>query len=191
MVMSRRQVPGNVRGGSVAGECEVRVNDAKDVACRWVSEQGSRTPGFTGAFFHGSINWAGDDATVPATSDVDVMVVIDDPDPPPKPGKFCYQDVVLEVSYLPANRLCSPERVLGTFNLAGSLAAPSIILDPSGELTALQATVARDYAKRRWVRQRCADARDKILSGYKWNAADPWHDQVVSWLFPAGITTHV
>jgi hypothetical protein len=169
----------------------VLVNDAKDVARQWVSEQGSLMPGFTGAFFHGSVNWAGDDATLPATSDVDVMVVVDDPDQPPKPGKFRYRDVLLEVSFLPAGQLRSSEQVLGSYNLAGSFRAPSIILDPSGSLTALQAAVARDYAKRRWVRQRCANARDKILNGYGWSAADPWHDQVVSWLFPAGITTHV
>jgi hypothetical protein len=169
----------------------VLVGEARDVARQWVVEQGSRTPGFAGAFFHGSINWLADDNVLPATSDVDVMLVIDDPRPAAKPGKCVYQDVLLEVSLLPSDRLRSPEDVLGTYNLAGSFHVPSVILDPTGGLTALQAAVATGYAERRWVRRRCLDARDKILHGYAWNSGDLWPDQVVSWLFPAGITTHV
>jgi hypothetical protein len=169
----------------------VLVKDAKHVARQWVDEQGRRMPGFAGAFFHGSINWLGDDAIVPSTSDIDIMLVLDDPALAAKPGKFRYQDVLLEVSFFPSEQLRSPEHVLGTYNLAGSFHVPSIILDPSGHLAALQEVVSRDYARRRWVRRRCQDARDKILHGFARNPADPWHDHVVAWLFPAGITTHV
>lgn len=30
-----------------------------------------------------------------------------------------------------------------------------------------------------------------MLSGYRLSESDPFHDQVLAWLFPAGITTHV
>ena len=120
----------------------VRIKEAKDVARRWVREEASGAPGFVGAFFHGSTNWLPDDALLPATSDLDVMVVLDDPNPPVKPGKFRYQDVLLEVSYLPSAHVRSPEIVLGRYQLAGSFRTPGIILDPSGRLTALQAAVA-------------------------------------------------
>ena len=161
------------------------------MARQWVLEEASATPDFVGAFYHGSTNWLMDDAELPATSDVDVMVVLDDPNPPLKPGKFIYCDVLLEISYLPSDQLQSPELVLGQYHLAGSFQSPSIILDPSGQLTRLQAAVARDYAKRRWVRRRCEHARSRILAGFSLREPDPFHDQVVGWLFPAGVTTHV
>ena len=163
------------------------------MARQWVIEEASATPDFVGAFYHGSTNWLMDDAELPATSDLDVMVVLDDPNPPLKPGKFIYRDVVLEISYLPSDQLRSPALVLGQYHLAGSLQSPSIILDRSGQLTKLQAAVARDYAKRRWVRRRCEHARGKILGGFSLHLQEsaPFHDQVVGWLFPAGVTTHV
>jgi hypothetical protein len=169
----------------------VLVKEAKDAARRWVLAEASGTPGFTGAFFHGSTNWLADDVPLPATSDVDVMVVLDDPNPPLKPGKLIYDGVLLEVSYLARDQLRSPELVLGQYHLAGSFHTPSIILDPSGELTALQTAVSSDYAKRQWVYRRCQHARDKILGGFAMNESDPFPDQVVAWLFPAGITTHL
>ena len=168
------------------------VKDAKAVARQWVLEEAGRIPGFWGAFYHGSTNWLPDDAALPATSDVDVMVVLDDPNPPHKPGKFIYRDVLLEVSYLPRDQLQSAELILSQSHLAGSFRTASIIADPSGQLTKLQERVARDYAKRRWVTKRCEHARDKILGNLRGlDEAAPFHDQVTGWLFAAGVTTHV
>lgn len=168
------------------------VRDAKEAAREWVLEAARRLPGFQGAFFHGSTTWLPDDAPLHAASDVDVMVVLADPVPPEKPGKFLYRGVLLEASYLSEDELRSPEAVLGQYHLAGSFRAPSVILDPSGRLTELQATVSRDFAKRRWVLARCAHARDKVLAGLgRLDASDPFHQQVLTWLFPTGVTTHV
>lgn len=169
----------------------MRVKDAKAVARAWVVEQGVRTPGFAGAIFHGSTAWLADDAPLPTTSDVDIIIVLRDADLPNKPGKFVYRGVLLEVSYISGDQLQSADQVLGQYHLAGSLRSPTVIVDPSGRLTELQAAVARDFAKRHWVRRRCEHARERILSGFRLNASDPFHDQVVAWLFPAGITTHV
>src|SRR5438552_1120267 len=124
------------------------VKHAKDVARQWVIEEASNVPGFYGAFYHGSTNWLPDDTPLPATSDVDVMVVLADPNPPVKLGKFLYRDVLLEISYLPRDQLQSPDNVLGDYHMAGSFRTPSIISDPSGQLTKLQTVVSKDYAKR-------------------------------------------
>lgn len=168
------------------------VKDAKDVARQWVMEEASKVPGFCGAFYHGSSNWLLDDAVLPATSDVDVMVVLTDPNPPDKLGKFIYRGVILEVSYLPSDQLRSPDLILGQSHMAGSFRTPSIILDPSGQLTILQAAVSKDYAKRQWVYKRCEHARDKVLRNLQGlNVSEPFHDQVVPWLFATGVTTHV
>jgi hypothetical protein len=165
---------------------------AKDLARQWVIEEAGKTPGFCGAFFHGSANWLTDDAALPATSDLDIMVVLADPDPPAKLGKFIYRDVMLEVSYLPRDQLRSPEQILGDYHMAGSFRAPGIISDPSGQLARLQAAVSKDYAKRQWVDKRCEDARNKILRNVEsLHESDPFYDQVSAWLFAAGVTTHV
>ena len=168
------------------------VGHAKDVARRWVFEEARTVPGFRGAFIHGSTNWLPDAAVLAATSDVDVVVVLADPLPPPKVGKFAYRDVLLDVSYLPSDQLRSPDLILAQSHLAGSFRTASVILDPSGRLTDLQAVVSKDYAKRRWVHRRCEHARDKVLRNLQGlNESEPFHDQVVSWLFGTGVTTHV
>jgi hypothetical protein len=173
-------------------EVVVILRQAKEVARQWVIEEAALAPGFGGAFYHGSATWLADDADLPATSDLDVMVVLDTPDPPDKPGKFVYRDVLLEVSYLPSDRLRSPDLILGKYQLAGSFRTASVIADPSGRLREVQAAVAKDFAKRRWVRTRCEDARDNVLRHLRsWRESEPLHDQVPAWLFATGVTTHV
>jgi hypothetical protein len=81
------------------------VKDAQDVAHRWVIKEAGKAPGFDGAFYAGSTNWLPDDAVFPSTSDVDVWVVLADPDLLAKPGKFIYRDVILDVSYLPSDQV--------------------------------------------------------------------------------------
>lgn len=168
------------------------VRDARDVARQWVIEEAGKAPGFHGAFYAGSTNWLPDEAVLPPTSDVDVWVVVADPEPPEKPGKFIYRDVILEVSYLAGDRLRSPDRILGDYHLAGSFRGQGIISDPSGMLTRLQAAVSRDFARRRWVYKRCEHARDNIVRFLRsMDESEPFHDQVTAWLFAAGVMTHV
>ena len=170
----------------------MNVKLAKDVAQQWVTEEAGKIPGFRGAFYHGSTNWLPDEADLPATSDLDIMVVLADPDPPEKPGKFIYHDVLLEISYLSENELRSPEQILGQSHMAGSFKAESILLDPTGRLAKLQTAVAADYAKRRWVYRRCEHVRSKILNNLRsLDETAPFHDQVLPWLFATGLTTHV
>jgi hypothetical protein len=168
------------------------VKDAKAIAREWVLAEGSKTPVFFGAFYHGSTNWLPDEAELPPSSDLDVMVVLNAPEPPDKPGKFDYQGVLLEVSYLSRDLLRSPEQVLSNYHMAGSFHAPGIILDPSEELSRLQATVSREYPMRRWVTKRAEHARNHVLNHLQGlNANAPFHNQVMSWLFGAGVTTHI
>ena len=82
------------------------------------------------------------DDTLPPTSDVDMMIVLDGPLPPVKLGKVRYRGVLLDVTYLAAAELDSPGAVLSSYHLAPSFARPSIVLDPTGRLAALTADVA-------------------------------------------------
>ena len=170
----------------------VTIKEARERARQWVTDEASKEPGFHGAFVVGSVSWLPEEALLPSTSDVDVLVVRADPGPHGRLGKFIHRDLILEVSYVPRDLLQSPERILGDYHMAGSFRTPSILSDPSGELTRLMEAVSGDYAKRSWVRRRCEHARDKVLQRLEdLNESDPFHDQVLTWLFPTGVTTHV
>jgi hypothetical protein len=168
------------------------VEQAKDAARQWVIEEASRITGFCGAYTVGSTNWLPDDAQLTTTSDFDIMVVLTDPSQASRRGKFRYREVLLEASYLRNDQLRSSDLILSDYHLAPSFRTTSIILDPSGHLTALRAIVCQDYAKRQWVRQRCANARDRVMGHLRSiNERDSLHDLVIACLFGAGITTHV
>lgn len=165
----------------------MRIEQARQAARRWVLEEGVALPGFGGAFLTGSALWADPGAELAPSSDVDVMVIAD---PPARIGKFRYEGVLLEVSSLP--RLGSAHEVLSDYHLAGSFHLPCVLADPTGRLTELQRIVARDFAERPWILARCTDAMDRVRGWI--NAMDesaPLHDQVNSWLFGTGVTTHV
>lgn len=168
------------------------VEQARDVARRWVLDEASAGPGFAGAFFVGSSTTMPPTATLPATSDVDVKVVVDVADAPDKIGKLRYEGVLLDVSYVAADRLRSPDEILGDYLLAGGLREAELIADPTGRLAATRNVVVRDFARRRWVRRRCAHARGRVLDRLReLRGSDPFHDQVLSWVFPTGAVTHV
>jgi hypothetical protein len=119
-------------------------------------------------------------------------VVLADAELPDKPGKFRYQGVLLEVSYLASAQVASAKRVLGEYNLAGSFRSPGILADPTGHLAEVQRVVGEQFARREWVRARCMQAIKKVLNGLSsWKDEDLFHDLVIAWLFPAGILTHV
>jgi hypothetical protein len=168
------------------------VRQAKDLAAQWVIEEASKTPGFYGAYFAGSTNWMHNDAPFPATSDVDIKVVIDDSHPSDAFGKFLYRDVMLEISYISSDQFQSPDTILGDYPSAAHFTTPNIIADPSGQLTKIQAAVAQNYTNRYWVHRRCENARDWLLTSLQWlNESDPFHDQVFAWLYPTSIPTHI
>lgn len=168
------------------------VREAKALARQWVMTAASAMPGFAGAFTAGSIHWLPDDAPLPTTSDVDLWVVFAEAIPQAKLGKFVYEGVVLEVSYLALADLQSPEQILGDYHLAGTFRTTNILADPAGRLTQLQQAVAQDYAKRAWVYRRCEQAVDKVRNNLQSAQTTVlWHDQVMALLFAAGVTTHV
>lgn len=174
--------------------CEVLmiVRDARNAARTWVLDEASELPGFHGALYHGSVVSMPDDSPVEPTSDVDIVLVVDDPEAQRKLGKFAYRGVLLEASFIQWKLCRSPELILANYTLAGTFRSPGVILDPSGELTRIQKAVAKDYAKRNWVLRRCENARDKVLGHLRsLDQNMPFHDQVTAWLFGTGVTTHV
>ncbi len=182
----------------------VTIRQAKQIVKQWVTGQASQAPGFCGAFFHGSINEMAEDDWLPAASDVDVILVLEGPIPPEKPGKLSYQGVIVDASYLPLEEVHSAEQVLGVPHLAGSLRSDCVIADTTGLLRAVQAGVAREFASRAWVTRRCEYSMGRVRRNLAWSTSagfqgapdraepePPFHDQVIAWLFGVGVTTHV
>lgn len=170
----------------------MRVADGREAARRWVEEEASSLPGFAGAFSHGSLNWLPESADLPATSDVDLILLLERSDPPEKIGKLLYEGILLDASFLPIERFDSTERVLADYRLAGSFARASIFADPSERLTALRAAVAERFTQRRWIQARCEDAEANIARHLgRFDDSESLHERAVSWLFGAGVTTHV
>jgi len=53
----------------------MRMFEARRVAIEWVERVASQMPGFEGAYFAGSIVGLPDDAALPPSSDVDIVIV--------------------------------------------------------------------------------------------------------------------
>lgn len=168
------------------------ARQAREIAHQWVTQEAAQLPGFAGAFFHGSIHSLPDEAILPATSDVDMMVIFSDHQPQTKPGKFIYQGLILEVSDLSTEALQSPEAILSNYQLATSFRFPGIIMDPTGLLTKLQDIVGQNFAKRHWVYQRCEDARRKVERDLQVShVSKSLPEQVMGWLFGTGKLPHI
>jgi hypothetical protein len=170
----------------------MQIQYAKAIAQQWLEQHATNLTGFVGAVLHGSVAYLPDDAILAATSDVDVLLVLDGPLPASKPGKFRYQGVLLEVSLLALREVQTPELILGSSHLAGSFRMPGILADPTGKLADLHHVVVRDFAKWEWVLKRCEHVQQKIhnnLAGIQ--KASQLHDQVSAWLFATGLTTHI
>src|SRR5438445_5289014 len=129
----------------MVGRVAVRVRDAKAIAREWVLAEARSLPGFCGAYFTGSINWCTDDATLPASSDLDLALVFESESQVRERAKFLRHGVLIEATHFAVDQLSSPERVLRDYHLASAFRTPGIIVDPTGHLTGLQSAVSRDF----------------------------------------------
>ncbi len=169
----------------------MRVGDAREVAAAWVRTAAADRLDVVGAFFSGSTVGADPELELPATSDVDVVVVLQRDRVPAKPGKIELEGILIEVTYLPYAELADPEAVAGAYVLAASFATDTIIHDPTGALESLHQHIAADFADPRRVRRRVDAVRTKIINGLaQFNTRAPWHQQVLQWLFPSSLATH-
>lgn len=162
----------------------MRTGRAREIARRWADAEATAIPGLHGVYLAGSINWLPEDAELPSTSDVDVMVVLEGPKPPLKPGKFRYHDALLEVSYLSADAFGSAEQLLANFQLSPGFRAGRILLDPTGRLADVQQAVAGAFARRSWVLRRCEHTRENLRGMLAYaGRAETLHEQATGWLF--------
>ncbi|MEU7176203.1 hypothetical protein ABZ949_32510 [Micromonospora tulbaghiae] len=164
----------------------MRVGAARAVAVGWVRERMRVDPLIEGAFFSGSTVGLPDDAVLPVSSDVDVLLVRREPGA--KVGKFVHRGVLLEVSTVTWEELGGPEDVLGSWVFAPMFRTDGVIADPSGRLGAVRERVAAGFADPVWVRARCAGVRRRIEAGLRAvDAEPPTAEQVLAWVFPTSL----
>jgi hypothetical protein len=170
----------------------VTATEALGIARDWVAANAADIRGFSGAYTVGSVNTMPPGAPLPPTSDLDVMVVVDIPDAPPKPGKMMVNGVLLEVTYLSMDDVADVQRVLGHYHLAPGVATARILADPSGRLETLRRETRRSFDDPEWIGRRVGMARDTVLERVGGiDSAAPLHVQAMSVLFAAGGVPHI
>jgi hypothetical protein len=157
------------------------VGEAKMAAHAWIREEAVGMPGFVGAYLAGSILAKSDADTFPETSDVDLSIVVDSAVPNPiiepensfAPRKLLYRGLILEPSYLSWEAVKDPEAVLSNMYLAAPLARGCILSDPRGEIERIHRAVEPEFARKRWIRKRCARAAEAAFSNYDLSTTVP------------------
>ena len=170
----------------------ITMKEARSAAADWVMHEGRGYDGYVGAYFTGSTVALPEDVDLPLGSDVDINLITRSPINGLKLGKFEHLGALLEVTYMPWQRISPAETVLSDYHLAGGFRLDTVIDDPTGDLRSLQRQVAPEFAREAWVLRRLENVQRNIRSGLQGiDAAAPWPDQVTSWLFPTGVTTHL
>ena len=167
------------------------VANAWDAARDWVMQAATREPGYVGAFIAGSIASLPGSTPLPATSDIDVMLVTDG-DQPGKGGKLRHEGFLLEATWLHRSSLEPVDHVLGAYHLAHALHSGLALHDPSGWLTGHMAHVRSAFARRSWVERRVANARERVVAGFDgMRESRSLAESAQSWVFPTGVMTHI
>jgi hypothetical protein len=141
----------------------MKTEEAVAVAREWVEQQGSRTLGFVGAHLMGGLATAPRGMPFPWYHDVNLNLVVEDGGDDRQTSDALYKGLLLEYSMVSAAAYRRPGAVLSDLSLASSLRAGGVLSDPTGMLTAVQAAVASEYARRKWVMARTEDQKDRTL----------------------------
>lgn len=171
----------------------MRVTEARQIARDWIDAQVAAEIQIEAAFLHGSITWLDNGAVISPASDVDILVVPGSANDLPIRGKQVVDGLALDVSTINRSELEPVEKLLGTYHLAGSLrSSESILFDPGGWLSELQQTIAIEFARPEWVRRRCGHAFGRVQEYLApLETVETLEERMISWLFAAGVATHV
>jgi hypothetical protein len=145
-------------------EALMTVEQVIERAKEWVGIQAEQLTGFLGAHLMGGITSMAPSDPFPAYRDVDLHIILkDDVDMPGQNAEALYKGLMIEAGFRRQKDYCTPEVVLADPVIASHMAVPSILRDDSGFLTRLHETVAREYARRKWVQARCEAEKREAL----------------------------
>ena len=168
------------------------ARQARATARTWVGNEARRLPGYRGALWHGSILTMPDDAKLAPSSDLDIVVVVDDLAALPSLGKIVRDGVLLDVSFVGWEEIRDADALLANHSLAPTFRSPELLDDPTGALATVTAVVGAAFATRVSVERRVASAVDRLERNLGSLSLDrTYPDNVMAWLFGTGITTHV
>lgn len=134
----------------------MKVSQAIEIAKEWVEENAGQLPGFCGAYLAGTLSHLHQDASFPNYKDVDVNVIVKDPDQlPVRKAQQLYKGLVVDSEFQAFEEYRSPQAVLSSAANAPNVVAGTILADPQGLLAGLLPVVEREYGRRKWVQARC------------------------------------
>ncbi|NTX06862.1 hypothetical protein [Myxococcus sp. CA040A] len=134
----------------------MNVREALQRTKHWVDTEGSRIPGFLGAYVAGSSTRMPLDAPFAPWRDVDIVIATTDANEVRMPPlEFVHQEVIVECGCLDAKLFQRAEDIVATPEHADNLAAGVILSDPTGAFQKLHERVAVEFPRRPWVRARC------------------------------------
>lgn len=170
----------------------MKIKDARNAARCWLAENAIELQGFAGAYLSGSTVWRDPDADFALGSDIDLFVVIDGAAPPDRPGKTLWRGVILDINYISLASIADPARILGDYHLAGAFVRDGLLSDPVGALAEIRHTVARDFARRDCILQRCANAGRRAIGFVEdFHRHTALHDRMTDLFFGAGVCAHM
>lgn len=169
----------------------MQIGKARELATGWVLDY-AKDKEISAAFFSGStIDMEAWD-NLPETSDVDILLVTGDVNRYKKPGKFLYDSLLIEASFLAADSLQDPEAVMRTYEIANSFKRNTILFDKTGDITRLSKFISDHFREKNWIKARYGSAITKVKNGIAgMQACSSFEDKANACVFPAGICTHV
>ncbi len=139
---------------------------AIETARSWIQSNLSEWPGLRAAHLVGGITALPPTAPFPPTKDVDIHLVFDEGSPALQPpGPFmaiietAYEGILIEAGIKSVADYVSAEAVLANPEIAHHLTLDTILYDPTGFLSDLQAAVRDEFADPQWVQARIEHER--------------------------------
>ncbi|MBU0946652.1 MAG: hypothetical protein KJ804_11815 [Proteobacteria bacterium] len=138
---------------------ERTVAQVINIARQWIEDKYADRPDFIGAHLVGSLHHMPFTAPFLSYRDVDLAIILDsisDQDI----DDTNYDGLIMEAILAPVQRYESAEELLADSSNASIFAADhSVLLDPTGKLSALTGVIKKEYPRRKWVTAR----RDEML----------------------------
>lgn len=157
------------------------------IAVNWINQSDLT---FTSAFISGSAAHAHPESAYDPASDIDCYLVVEGQPPNGKIGKITVQGTLLDVSWMSWQILVE---AASHAVLASLLHHGKIVTDSNGNLTNLKQEIDATFNEPESIAFRLEDMRARIRPiGEPVNQAQlSAPEQVMNWLFPATLATHI
>jgi hypothetical protein len=154
----------------------MKTKEAKNRAMEWMEKKAPEINGLIGAVLGGSANVMNDDEPWPASSDLDIWIMVTPEGMKDSINldKVLHKGVILEVTCKNFEYYDAPEKLLSSPFEGYHFAKPGcVLLDTDNAIGNLVATVARRFAEPEWVRARLAGCRGNAIGKLQWTMSLP------------------